>query len=68
MVNLLGTGEAWLDESSLRAALNGTPGYVHIYGKAENRLGRKMGHVTAVGATVQEALDTARATACRLKL
>jgi 5-(carboxyamino)imidazole ribonucleotide synthase len=32
---------------------------VHLYGKAETRPERKMGHVTAVGATVDEALEKA---------
>ena len=34
---------------------------LHLYGKAEPRRARKMGHVTCLGATVDEALATARA-------
>lgn len=30
---------------------------LHLYGKAEARRGRKMGHITALGATVDEAVD-----------
>jgi 5-(carboxyamino)imidazole ribonucleotide synthase len=41
---------------------------VHLYGKSENRPGRKMGHVTAVGETIDEALERARNTATRLRL
>ena len=34
--------------------------FVHLYGKAESRPGRKMGHVTAMGTTADEAVDTVR--------
>jgi 5-(carboxyamino)imidazole ribonucleotide synthase len=58
MVNLL--GDLWDD---------GTPNWVaacrfpdvklHLYGKEQPRAGRKMGHLTAMGHTVQEAQDRA---------
>ena len=39
----------------------GVPGVsVHLYGKAEARAGRKMGHLTALGATPEAAADAAR--------
>jgi len=34
---------------------------LHLYGKAEPRRGRKMGHVTCLGETQDAALATARA-------
>jgi 5-(carboxyamino)imidazole ribonucleotide synthase len=34
---------------------------LHLYGKREPRRGRKMGHVTCLGTTLDEALATARA-------
>jgi len=34
--------------------------HVHLYGKRENRIGRKMGHITALGATLAEAEAVAR--------
>jgi 5-(carboxyamino)imidazole ribonucleotide synthase len=30
---------------------------LHLYGKEQPRAGRKMGHLTAIGRTVQEAQD-----------
>jgi 5-(carboxyamino)imidazole ribonucleotide synthase len=33
---------------------------LHLYGKAEARRGRKMGHVTCLGASPADALATAR--------
>jgi 5-(carboxyamino)imidazole ribonucleotide synthase len=62
MVNLLGTttGPARPD---VRAALAVEGAHLHLYDKAEVRPGRKMGHVTALGATTGEALARARAAA-----
>ena len=59
MVNLLGsrTGPARPDVSGALAV----PGaHLHLYDKAEVRPGRKMGHVTALGATAEDALARAR--------
>lgn len=54
MANLL--GDAWTNgEPNWPAALD-LPGVsLHLYGKAEPRPGRKMGHITASAATVVEA-------------
>lgn len=64
MVNLL--GDVWEEakgKPDWNAAL-GVPGAsLHLYGKAEARAGRKMGHITAVGDTVEQALE--RATSAR---
>ena len=68
MVNLLGTSSAPLDMGSLRDGLAAAGAYVHLYGKVENREGRKMGHVTALAATLDEALARARAAARRVRL
>ncbi len=62
MVNLVGALPP-LDE------LRRVPGaHVHLYGKSENRPGRKMGHVTALAESREEALRRARAAASALKL
>jgi 5-(carboxyamino)imidazole ribonucleotide synthase len=51
------------------AAALEVPGvWLHLYGKREPRAGRKMGHLTALAATVDEAIEkvtTARRLACR---
>ena len=39
---------------------------LHLYGKAEARRGRKMGHATCLGPTLEEALTAARAIKCDL--
>ncbi|MBL8965517.1 MAG: 5-(carboxyamino)imidazole ribonucleotide synthase [Spirochaetaceae bacterium] len=63
MINLVGepgaSGEP--EYAGLEAAL-AVPGVaVHLYGKREVRPFRKMGHLTAVGATAEEAMARARA-------
>ncbi|MDQ6669630.1 MAG: 5-(carboxyamino)imidazole ribonucleotide synthase [Chloroflexota bacterium] len=63
MVNLLGTRTGPIHEHDLGLALAEPHVYVHVYAKAENRPGRKMGHVTALGSSVGEALRRARAAA-----
>ncbi len=68
MANLLGDG--WFPEGGVLsrepdwAAALGVPGVrLHLYGKTDPRPGRKMGHLTAIAATVEEAC--ARVTAAR---
>ena len=63
MLNLLGTTSAPGQPRGLAAAL-GVPGaHIHLYGKAESAPGRKLGHITALGATTHEAMHTALAAA-----
>ncbi len=58
IVNLL--GEVWLDSTDSEpdfAAALAVPGVrLHLYEKREARVGRKMGHLSATGATGEEAL------------
>jgi 5-(carboxyamino)imidazole ribonucleotide synthase len=55
MANLL--GDVWQGgEPDWAAAAACRDVKIHLYGKTEPRLGRKMGHLTAFGATPDEAL------------
>lgn len=63
MWNLL--GDLWVDEKTPPdwSPVLSTPGaFLHLYGKSEARVGRKMGHVTFLGKTPEEAM--ARAGEC----
>jgi 5-(carboxyamino)imidazole ribonucleotide synthase len=65
MANLL--GDLWTNgEPDWAAALEDPFVKLHLYGKTEPRLGRKMGHLTAIGATVEEAAARVRAARERL--
>jgi len=68
MLNLL--GELWPERGEPDwAAVLALPGvHLHLYGKAEARVGRKMGHLTVTATTASQADHTARAAAERLGL
>jgi 5-(carboxyamino)imidazole ribonucleotide synthase len=68
MVNLLGSRDSPIDHVSVREALAEPRAFIHLYGKRENREGRKMGHVTALAETVSEARALAHAAADRVRL
>ena len=67
MVNLL--GDIWFADAAPDAprepdwthVLRHPQAKLHLYGKAVARRGRKMGHVTCLASTLDEALATARA-------
>ena len=67
MVNLL--GDLWFADHAARTprepdwprVLRHPQAKLHLYGKAEPRRGRKMGHVTCLGRELDDALATARA-------
>ena len=61
-VNLLGTGRRRAARlAGIPAALATPDVHLHVYDKREVFDRRKMGHVTALGRTVEEALSRARA-------
>jgi 5-(carboxyamino)imidazole ribonucleotide synthase len=65
MVNLL--GDIWFEspaaaamrEPDWQAALGDPSAKLHLYGKHEPRRGRKMGHVTCIGGSVESRLASA---------
>jgi len=64
MVNLLGTGparEAHLDSLGLARAMADPTVHLHLYDKRQVFERRKMGHVTAIGPSTEEALARAKA-------
>ncbi len=67
LVNLLGDHDGPSNpDISEAAAIGGA--HVHLYGKADVRVRRKMGHVTVLGASAMDALQTARLAASRVRL
>ena len=65
MVNLL--GDIWFDSAGAlrtpdwQSVLEHRNAKLHLYGKRDARRGRKMGHVTCLGDSLEAALATARA-------
>jgi 5-(carboxyamino)imidazole ribonucleotide synthase len=71
MLNLL--GDIWFADADTREpdwtrVLAHPQAKLHLYGKREPRRGRKMGHVTCLGATLDEALATAQAIRRELRI
>ncbi len=71
MVNILGDAWKWdngylADEPNWAAILAEPRAKLHLYGKKEPRIGRKMGHFTVTAATADAALEAARALKARL--
>ena len=71
MVNILGDAWKWRDgnvesEPDWSAVLSEPAAKLHLYGKPEPRLGRKMGHFTVQGDDVEATLTLARAIKSRL--
>ena len=59
MVNIL--GDAWENGEPAWDELLSHPGaFLHLYGKKEPRVGRKMGHFTCVGEDIDTLLEVAR--------
>lgn len=67
MVNLLGAGDGPAMPAGLDQALSMPGAHIHIYGKDRSAKGRKMGHVTALGATPEDALAIAQRAAAALR-
>jgi 5-(carboxyamino)imidazole ribonucleotide synthase len=62
MVNLIGDDAAMFIEkgADCRTLLDIPGAVLHLYGKREMRPRRKMGHVTFLGETLDQALDHAK--------
>ena len=54
MVNLLGTDKRKAQVDNALEALGTSDGHLHVYGKLNSRVGRKMAHYTLLGETVNE--------------
>ncbi len=59
MINILGERSGDANVQGLEKALTIPGVHVHIYGKSETRIDRKMGHITVVAKTREEALQKA---------
>ncbi len=63
MINLLGEEEGSGYPAGIDQALSVAGAHIHVYGKAATRIGRKMGHITALGQTMAEAEQKAETAA-----
>ncbi|MBN8571492.1 MAG: 5-(carboxyamino)imidazole ribonucleotide synthase [Ignavibacteria bacterium] len=54
MINILGSIDGKYDLDFLKPLQLKNNSYIHLYGKNENRTGRKMGHITLIGKNLNE--------------
>jgi 5-(carboxyamino)imidazole ribonucleotide synthase len=59
MVNILGERQGTAEVKNLEKVLEIPNIYVHVYGKAETKLERKMGHITAIDKSLSKAYKKA---------
>lgn len=67
MVNLLGASKGPGAPKGMNKALAVPGAHVHVYGKTLSNPGRKMGHITALGASLSEAENTAKQAAALIQ-
>lgn len=60
MVNILGEREGKANPDGIREALAIPNAHVHLYAKRDVRKGRKMGHVTVLGESLDDSEKLAR--------
>ena len=65
MINLLGEQEGTGFPAGIDEALMVEGAHIHVYGKTATRIGRKMGHITAIGDSI-EAAEAIAAKAAKL--
>jgi len=68
MVNVLGRRDGAADVDGIRDALTVAGAHLHLSGKRDSRVGRKMGHVTALADSLDAAEAIARAAEARIRL
>jgi 5-(carboxyamino)imidazole ribonucleotide synthase len=54
MINLLGTHKRPAKTDHIKEALSEENGHLHVYGKVESKVGRKMAHYTLLGDDLEE--------------
>jgi 5-(carboxyamino)imidazole ribonucleotide synthase len=67
MVNLLGNAKGTGQPRGIEDALQIPGAHVHVYGKTTSSPGRKMGHITVLGDTMEHALERAQRAAAAIR-
>lgn len=60
MINLLGTHNRPAETDKMLDAIKVENGHLHVYGKVQSKVGRKMAHFTLLGDNAEETYTTAR--------
>ena len=68
MINLLGTDEREAQVDNALDALAKADGHLHVYGKLDSRVGRKMSHYTMLGEDMEETYKRAQKTTSDIRI
>lgn len=60
MINLLGTHNRAAESDHIVAGLDNEDGHLHVYGKVQSKIGRKMAHYTLLGENLDETYQKAK--------
>ncbi len=60
MINLLGTHRRPAEADHIKEAMKAENGHLHVYGKIESKVGRKMAHYTLLGENLEETYQKAK--------
>lgn len=60
MINILGKRKGVAKVEEFDPVMYSRSAHLHVYGKEESKLGRKMGHITVLGNDIESALERAK--------
>ncbi len=68
MINLLGTHKRPAETDHIKEALAEENGHLHVYGKVDSKVGRKMAHYTLLGDNLEETYKKAMAVTRKIEI
>ena len=68
MINLLGTHNRPADTDKIQQAFEAENGHLHVYGKVQSKIGRKMAHYTLLGDDLEKTYHKAKDLTSKIKI
>ena len=68
MINLLGTHNRPAEADSIKKGLDTENGHLHVYGKVQSKVGRKMAHYTLLGDDLEAVYDKAKEVSSKIEI
>jgi len=68
MINLLGTHNRPAEADNIQKGLEAENGHLHVYGKVQSKVGRKMAHYTLLGDDLEAVYDKAKEVSSKIEI
>ena len=68
MINLLGTHNRPAEADNIQKGLEAKNGHLHVYGKVQSKVGRKMAHYTLLGNDLGDVYDKAKEVSSKIEI